>query len=73
MLHSDISWRFLVYHVTLSMENCPSATERTVHCNNAAVYANGSVATGRASLVRQKYAEVGLYQSILLAASVVHS
>jgi hypothetical protein len=60
MLHSDISWSFLVYHVTPSTENCPSAAERTVHCNNAAVYAHGSIATGRASLAREKYAEVGL-------------
>jgi hypothetical protein len=42
------------------MENCPSAAERTVHCNNAAVYAHGSVVTGRASLAREKYVEVGL-------------
>jgi hypothetical protein len=42
------------------MENCPSAVGRTVHCNNAAVYFPGSVATGRASLAREKYAEVGL-------------
>jgi len=60
MLHSDMSWSFLVYHVTPSMENCPPAAERTVHCNNAAVCAQGSVATGRASLAREKCAEVGL-------------
>jgi len=46
--------------VTPSLENCPSAVERTVHCNNAAVYVPGSVATGRASLAREKYAEVSL-------------
>jgi len=31
-----------------------------VHCKNAAVYAHGSVATGRASLAKEKRAEVGL-------------
>jgi hypothetical protein len=60
MLQSDISWSFLVYHVTPSMENCPTAVERTVHCNNAAVYAHGSVATGRASSASKKYTEMGL-------------
>jgi len=55
MLHYDISWSFLVYHVNPSTENCPSAADRTVQCNNAAVYAYG-----RASLAREKYAEVGL-------------
>jgi len=60
MLQSNINWSFLVYHVTPSMENCPSAVQRTVRCKNAAVYAHGSVATGRASLAREKHAEVGL-------------
>jgi len=42
------------------MENCPSAVQRTVHCKNTVVYVHGSVATGRASLAREKHAEVGL-------------
>jgi hypothetical protein len=54
MLQSEIIWSFLVYHVTLSMENCSSAVYRTVHCNNAAVCAHGSVTIGRASLASEK-------------------